>query len=126
MSLRICPGFAPSSIAASTCSDSKLLAETTLAMNPAFIIECASKIRSIPFVAFISSDVVQVETEIPIRNGGSKNGIVTKTDKVRAILLGSTEIQNPSGTPTTALRPELTTAMNAVVSSSSRLVVKDV
>jgi hypothetical protein len=95
-------------------------------MNPAFIIECASKIRSIPFVAFISSDVVQVETDIPIRKGGSKNGIVTKTDTARAILLGSLEIQNPSGTPTTVLRPELTTAMNAVVSGSSRLVVKDV
>jgi hypothetical protein len=63
---------------------------------------------------------------MPIRNGGSKNGIITKTETKRPKPLGSLEIQNPSGNPTSALRAALTTAMNAVVSSSSRLVVKDV
>jgi hypothetical protein len=63
---------------------------------------------------------------MPIRNVGSKNGTVTKTEIKRPNLTGSLEIQNPMGRPINALRAALTTAMNAVVSSSSRLVVKDV
>jgi hypothetical protein len=95
-------------------------------MNPAFIIVCAARIRKIPIVEFIVRSLVMAFIAIPIRNGGNRKGTVKTAETIRPSR-GLIELsQNPTGTPTKALRAALTTAMKAVVSSSSKLVIKNV
>ncbi len=65
-------------------------------------------------------------TAKPTKSGGSRNGIKVKVPMTLAAPALKDLSQLPNGIPTARVASELTTAIIAVVSSSSRLVVKDV
>ena len=61
-----------------------------------------------------------------ISSGGSKNGTTEIAPIKRCHFGPSAANQFPKGTPSKILKAALTTAITAVVSVSSRLVIKDV
>ena len=83
-------------------------------------------IKDIPEMELICNSPSTPSNARPTRNGGSKNGTKVKAETSLAILGDKDLSQLPNGTPKMTANNELTNAINAVVASSSRLVVKDV